>query len=119
MKKVARYKLIWNTKSSSMGVRQEPNERQLPIHWLFWWPTGPLQTKNLCNGSLNISLDTPSYSALPFFEHAWSKGDLLKKDRKYLAFGKEKINSSKDSFGFVFLWVEVACLKNNGVDSPS
>jgi hypothetical protein len=30
----------------------------------------PLQTKNLCKGSLNISLDTPSYSALPFFEHA-------------------------------------------------
>jgi hypothetical protein len=48
---------------------------------------------------------THPYNALPFFECACSKVDLHNKDRKYLAFGKEKINSSKDSFGFVFLWV--------------
>jgi hypothetical protein len=89
--------------STFVGAHQEPNGRPLPVHWLFLWPTGPLQTKNLCKGSLNISLDTPSYNALPFFECAWSKGDLPKKDRKYLTFGKEKINSSKDSFGSVFL----------------
>jgi hypothetical protein len=32
-----------------------------------------------------------------------------KKDRKYAAFGKMKINSSRKSYHFVFLWVEVAC----------
>jgi hypothetical protein len=82
-------------------------------------PPVHFKPKIFAKGSLNISLDTPSYSVLPFFERAWSKGDLPKKDRKYLAFGKEKINSSKDSFDFVFLWVEVACLRSNGGDSPS
>jgi hypothetical protein len=32
-----------------------------------------------------------------------------KKDRKCAAFGKEKRNSFKNSYCFVFLWVEVAC----------
>ena len=63
-------------KSTSTSARQEPNGWPLLVHWLFWWSTNPLQTKNLCKGSLKISLDTPSYGVLPFFEYAWSKGDL-------------------------------------------
>jgi hypothetical protein len=35
----------------------------------------------------------------------------IEKNRKCVAFGKKKINSSKNSFLFVFLWVEVACLR--------
>jgi hypothetical protein len=42
-----------------------------------------------------------------------------KKDRKCVVFGKKAINSSKDSFLFVFLEVKVACLMSNGEDSPS
>jgi hypothetical protein len=67
---------LWVSKSTSIGSRQVPKGQPLPVHSLFWWPTGPLQTKNLCKGSLNISLHTSSYSVLPFFERAWSKGDL-------------------------------------------
>jgi hypothetical protein len=34
---------------------------------------------------------------------------VLKKDRKCATFGKENRNSSKNSYHFVSLWVEVAC----------
>jgi hypothetical protein len=41
---------------------------------------------------------------------------VLKKERKCAVFGKKKRNSSKNSYLFDFLWVEVACgarLTNN------
>jgi hypothetical protein len=78
-------------------------------------PTADASSSKLSLGSTKTSLDTPSSQALPSLSALEVREILVKvpeKDRKGATFGKEKRNSSKNSYHFVSLWVEVACGKH-------
>jgi hypothetical protein len=95
-----------------MGAHQEPFGRPLPLYDFFGDPPVHVKQRIFAPARQKQALTchpTKPCHSLSVLEVREILLKIPKNDKKCTAFGKEKKNSSKNSYFFVFLWVEVAC----------